>query len=59
LARPENVFTLSIEDTAIDSVIAAISKIMRGMDKRIYRGMIFMNYLQAVKIWGLGKKIFG
>jgi hypothetical protein len=59
LARPENVFTLSIEDTAIDNVIAAISKIMRGMDKRIYRGMIFMNYLQAVKIWGLGKKIFG
>lgn len=59
LARPENVFTLSIEDTAIDNVIAAMSKIMRGMDKRIYRGMIFMNYLQAVKIWGLGKKIFG
>ena len=58
LARPENVFTLSIEDRAIDNVIAAISKIMRSTDKRIYRGMIFMNYLQAVKVWGLGKRIF-
>lgn len=59
LARPENVFTLSIEDRAIDNVIAAISKIMGSTDKGIYRGMLFMNYLQAVKVWGLGKKMFG
>jgi len=58
MERPENVFTLSVEDTAIDNVNAAISKIMRGKEKRIYRGMIFMNYLQAVKVWGLGNKIF-
>jgi hypothetical protein len=36
-----------------------IGCIMRDVDKQIYRSMIFMNYLQAVKIWGLGKKIFG
>jgi hypothetical protein len=29
------------------------------MDKRAYRGMVFMNYLQAVKEWGLNKKMFG
>jgi hypothetical protein len=58
LAGPEDVFTLSIEHASIDKVIAAIPKIMRDADKQTYRGMIFMNYLQAVKIWGLGKKIF-
>ena len=58
LASPEDVSTLSIEHPSIDMVIAAIPKIMRDVDKQIYRGMIFMNYLQAVKIWELGKKIF-
>jgi hypothetical protein len=58
LADPEDVFTLSIEHASIDKVIAAIPKIMRDADKQTYRGMIFMNYLQAVKIWGLGKKLF-
>lgn len=58
LKSPEDVYTLSIEHASIDKVISAISKIMRDVDKQIYRNMIFMNYLQAVKIWGLGKKIF-
>jgi hypothetical protein len=58
LAGPEDVSTLSIEHANIDKVIAAIPKIMRDEDKQIYRGMVFMNYLQAVKIWGLGKKVF-
>ncbi len=58
LASPENVSTLSIEHSCIDMIMAAIASIMRDVDKQIYRGMIFMNYLQAVKIWGLGKKIF-
>jgi hypothetical protein len=58
LAGPEDVFTLSIEHASIDKVIAAIPKIMRYASKQTYRGMIFMNYLQAVKIWGLGKKLF-
>ena len=58
LASPEDVSTLSIEHSCIDMVIAAIASIMRDVDKQIYKGMIFMNYLQAVKIWGLGKKIF-
>jgi hypothetical protein len=58
LAGPEDVSTLSIEHVNIDNVIAAIPKTMREADKQIYRGMIFMNYLQAIKIWGLGKKIF-
>jgi hypothetical protein len=49
---------LSIEHSCINMVTAAIASIMRDADKQIYRGMIFMNYLQAVKIWGLGKKIF-
>jgi hypothetical protein len=56
LAIPEDVSTLSVEHARIDKVIAAIPKIMRDVDKQIYRDMIFMNYLQAV--WGLGKKIF-
>jgi len=56
LAIPEDVSTLSVEHARIDKVIAAIPKIMRDVDKQIYRDMIFMNYLQAV--WGQGKKIF-
>jgi hypothetical protein len=58
LTGPEDVYTLCIEHSSIDKVIAAISKKMGDTDKKIYRGMIFMNYLQAVKAWGLGKKIF-
>lgn len=58
LASPEDVSTLSIEHSCIDIVLAATASIMRDVDKQIYRSMIFMNYLQAVKIWGLGKKIF-
>jgi hypothetical protein len=58
LASPEDVSTLSIEHSCIDMALAAIASIMRDVDKQIYRSMIFMNYLQAVKIWGLGKKIF-
>jgi hypothetical protein len=58
LAGPEDVFTLSIEHASIDKVITAIPKIMRDADKQTYRGIIFMNYLQAVKKWGLGKKLF-
>ena len=58
LASPEDVSTLSIEHPSIDMVVAAITMIMRDVEKQIYRGMIFMNYLQAVKIWGLSKKIF-
>ncbi|MPZ05312.1 MAG: hypothetical protein GEU26_02665 [Nitrososphaeraceae archaeon] len=58
LTGPEDVYTLCIEHSSIDKVIAAISKIMGDTDKKIYRGMVFMNYLQAVKVWGLGKKIF-
>jgi hypothetical protein len=58
LSGPEDVYTLCIEHSIIDKVIAAISKIMGEPDKKIYRGMVFMNYLQAVKVWGLGKKIF-
>jgi hypothetical protein len=49
---------LSIEHSCINMVTAAIASIMRDADKQIYRGMIFLNYLQAVKIWGVGKKIF-
>jgi hypothetical protein len=56
LASPENVSTLSIEHSNIDKVITAISMMMRNEDKKIYRGMVFMNYLQAVKVWGLDKK---
>jgi hypothetical protein len=58
LAGPEDVFTLSIEHASIDKVITAIPKIMRDADKQTYRGIIFMNYLQAVKKWGIGKKLF-
>ena len=58
LAGPEDIFTLSIEHASIYKVIAAIQEIMRDADKQAYSGMIFMNYLQAVKIWGLGKKLF-
>ena len=58
LASPEDVSTLSIEHSCIDMVMAAIPSIMRDVDKQAYRSMIFMNYLQVVKIWGLGKKIF-
>ncbi len=58
LTSPEDVSTLSIEHSCIDMALAAIASIMRDVDKQIYRSMIFMNYLQAVKIWGLGKKIF-
>jgi len=58
LASPEDVSTLSIEDSTTDKVIAAISKMMSDVDKETYRGMKFMNYLQAVKVWGLGKRIF-
>jgi hypothetical protein len=58
LTGPEDVYTLSIEHSSFDKVIAAISKIMGDMDKKIYRGMVFMNYLQGVKVWGLGKKVF-
>ena len=58
LASPEDVSTLSIEHSCIDIALAAIASIMRDVDKQIYSSMIFMNYLQAVKIWGLGKKIF-
>ena len=58
LTGPEDVYTLSIEHSSIDKVIAAISKIKGDTDKKIYRDMVFMNYLQAVKVWGLGKKIF-
>ncbi len=58
LIGPEDVSTLSIEHASIDNVIAGIPKIMRDADKQIYRGMIFKNYLQAVKKWGLGEKIF-
>jgi len=58
LASPEEVSTLSIEHSSIDNVLAARPKIMGNVDKKIYRGMISMNYLQAVKVWGLGKKIF-
>lgn len=58
LTGPEDVYTLCIEHSSIDKVIAAISKMIGDTDKKIYRGMIFMNYLQAVKVWGLGKKIF-
>ena len=58
LASPEDVSTLSIEHSCIDMVMAAIPSIMRDVDMQVYRSMIFMNYLQVVKIWGLGKKIF-
>ncbi len=58
LASPEDVSTLSIEHPSIDMLVTAIPMIMRDVEKQIYRGMIFMNYLQAVKIWGLSKKIF-
>lgn len=58
LTGPEDVYTLCIEHSSIDKVISAISNIMADTDKKIYRGMVFMNYLQAVKVWGLGKKIF-
>ena len=58
LTGPEDVYTLCIEHSSIDKVIAAISKIMGDTDEKIYRGMVFMNYLQAVKVWALGKKIF-
>src|ERR671918_1234288 len=47
LKGPEDVSTLSIEHASIDNVIAGIPKIMRDADKQTYRGMIFMNYLQA------------
>jgi hypothetical protein len=58
LSGPEEIYTLCTEHSSIDKVISAISKIMADTDKKIYRGMVFMNYLQAVKVWGLGKKIF-
>jgi hypothetical protein len=58
LILPEDVFTLSVEHVTVDNEIAAISKIVRDIDIRAYRGMVFMNYLQAVKEWGLNKKIF-
>lgn len=59
LTRPEDVFTLSVEHTTIDNEIAAISKIVRDIDKRAYQELVFMNNLQAVKEWSLNKKIFG
>jgi len=57
LTGPEDVYTLSLEHSSIE-VMAAILKIMGDMDKKIYRSIVFMNYLQGVKVWGLGKKIF-
>lgn len=58
LTSSEDAFTLSVEHPSINKVRAAIPKLMRDMDKQIYRGLVFLNYLQAVKIWGLGEKIF-
>jgi hypothetical protein len=58
LASPEDVLTFSIEHSSADMVVAAIPKIMRDVNKQIYRSMKLMNYLQVVKVWGLGKKIF-
>ena len=55
---PEDVYTLSVEHPRFDMVRAAIPMLMRNVDKQVYRGMVFMNYLQVVKMWGLGKKIF-
>jgi hypothetical protein len=54
---PEDVYTLSVH-SSVDIVRDAIPMLMRNMDKRVYRRIIFTNYLKVVKIWGLGKKIF-
>lgn len=55
---PEDVYTLSVDHSSVEMVRAAIPMLMRNMDKRVYRGMVFTNYLQVVKMWGLEKKIF-
>ena len=55
---PENVHTLSIEHSSIDMIRAAKYKLMRYMNRQVYGDMVSMNYLQAVKLWGLDKKIF-
>jgi hypothetical protein len=55
---PENVHTLSIEHSSIDMIRAAKYKLMRNMNRQVYSDMVSMNYLQAVKLWGLDKKIF-
>ena len=54
---PEDVYTLSVH-SSVDIVRDAIPMLMRNMDKRVYRGMVFTNNLKVVKMWGLGKKIF-
>jgi hypothetical protein len=59
LINPEDVSTLSIEHYNIENVTAGISTTIRNVDEKVYRSMAFMNYLQAVKIWGLGNKIYG
>jgi hypothetical protein len=58
LLSPEDVYTVSVEHSSVDMVRTAITMLFRNVDNRVFRGMAFMNYLQVVKMWGLGKKIF-
>jgi hypothetical protein len=58
MTNPEEVTSICIEHTNINKVLAAVSKIMMGIDKKTYGDMIFMNYLEAVKVWALDKKLF-
>lgn len=56
MLSPEDVYTLSLEHSSVEMVRAAIPMLMRNMEKRVYRGMVFMvftNYLQVEKMWGL------
>lgn len=58
MTDPEEVTSIRIEHTNINKVPAAVSKIMIGIDRKIYRDMIFMNFLEDVKVWALDKKLF-
>jgi hypothetical protein len=55
---PEDVYTLSVESSSIDMIRAVKHKLMRNMDRQVCSDMVSMNYLQAVKLWGLDKKMF-
>lgn len=59
LTSPEGVASLSIEHSNVYAVEAALSKIMKSINgKDPKRSMISMNYLEAIKVWVLGKKLF-
>lgn len=59
LTSPEEVTSLCIEHSNIHAVEAALSKIMKSIDgKDPNRNMICLNYLEAIKVWALGKKLF-